>query len=429
MASFAATKKKDPTPTEKAFTTINAAGVSTFAQIDLIKSGLNDKNLDAWWTNITTTFNNAKNDIIDAGTYFKILNNVDIFIKSTVKKLNATFAPLYVKDGGSYVPHFENSAITLSDINELTAFNIKARTLKKDVVTIIDRMESYSKTKKDSVQRTVLSTYAMVMESVLKQIIRETDTLLKQAEAKSGTYPKVTPLPSTPTIPTPPPLPGTQKPGTLPPLPTTGIPTSQDLPTGVPLPPPLAPAIPKTKPADSRPASPILGEIEKGAQLKHVEPSEKPAPETTIADAIKKGTELKHREVETGQQTPKSSFEENIIKSGAGKESAQNANLSDSESSDEEWEAEAPLLTPGEKREIAAKKAKIEAAIEKQKALDKENAEKLAAYKAKEASLTPEEKKARAELQAIVDKKAAEDKAASDKALVEGLAKRRKSVE
>jgi hypothetical protein len=207
MASFAASKKDPtppkPTPSEKAFTTINAAGVSTFAQTDLIKSGLNDKNLDAWWTNINAVFKDALredalskkgiNDIPNASTYFKLLNNIDIFIKNTVTKLNTTYKSLYVKEGDTYVPHFENSTITHSDINELTDFNIKARNLKKDTTTtIIQRMDDFSKKQGSSVQRMVLSTYAMIMESVLNQIIRETNTLLAQAEAKSGTYPKKT---------------------------------------------------------------------------------------------------------------------------------------------------------------------------------------------------------------------------------------------
>lgn len=427
-ADFGADKKKNLA--DETSQKISQLGMKTFAQPHLIKNGLDEKKSNAWWTDINTIFNGIhKNDIPDAITYFKLLNNVDIFIKNTVTKLTNTFGSLYTKKGDTFVPLFENSHITPLNVQELTDLNDQAKKLKKEPITpIIERMNYFAKEKSTSEQRAALFAYAITMESVLNQIIRETDVLLAEAKAKAGTYPKAlstittpstgTLLPPPPTTtgvltttelpnaplppsletagmlpPPPPPLPETQKPGTLlpPPPTTTGVLTTTELPNA-PLPPSIAP---KTT---DRPASPLLSDIEQGAKLKHVEstPSNKKTSESALSVAIPIITPHKEKE--------------------------------ESYSSDDEWADEEPLLSPKEQKELAEQRAKIQAAEEKQRALDKENADKLAAYKAKEASLTPEEKKARAELQAEVDKRAAEEKERTDKELTERLAKRRGSI-
>lgn len=115
--------------------------VVAFSKDYLIKSGLEDKDLAKWDATIKTSLGyitpSKKEELLpNADRLFYTLDNANAFVKETVKKLTTTYGPLYKKEGNAYVPHFENSTITSSDIKNLGDLNTQAKELREKVIAV-----------------------------------------------------------------------------------------------------------------------------------------------------------------------------------------------------------------------------------------------------------------------------------------------------
>jgi len=111
--------------------------VAALSKDYLIKSGLDDKDLEKWDSTIQT-FRDAitlEPQEKPAVGLFNELNTANTFVKKTVKKLNSAYSPLYEKEKDKYVPRFKGA--TQSDVDEITALNSQAKKLKDKVVAVM----------------------------------------------------------------------------------------------------------------------------------------------------------------------------------------------------------------------------------------------------------------------------------------------------
>lgn len=115
--------------------------VVAFSKDYLIKSGLDAKDLAKWEAIIKTSLSyivpSKKEGLLpNTDRLFATLDNAYAFVKEAVKKLNATYGPLYIQGKGAYVPRFDTFAITPATITELESVNRRARELKEKILNV-----------------------------------------------------------------------------------------------------------------------------------------------------------------------------------------------------------------------------------------------------------------------------------------------------
>lgn len=138
IISYTSNKITTAADTSMARQAIGREKVATFSKDYLIKSGIDDKDLVKWESTIQTFRDTIQLEPQEKsmGGLFNELNTANTFVKETVKKLNATYGPLYEKKNDKYIPVFKQESLQPSTIDEITTLNNQAKKLRSKVVAV-----------------------------------------------------------------------------------------------------------------------------------------------------------------------------------------------------------------------------------------------------------------------------------------------------
>jgi len=120
---------------------IGRTKVVAFSKDYLIKSGLEENDLKKWDDTIKASLGYSipsKNEEIlpNADQLFYTLDNANVFVKNTVKKLTSLYGNVYLKKDGKYIPDFNTAPLDPAQLNELITLNKQAQELQKKVINV-----------------------------------------------------------------------------------------------------------------------------------------------------------------------------------------------------------------------------------------------------------------------------------------------------